>query len=209
MHALLVPNWDGRGMWIYWQPITMHFLLSTSWFSDRDCNHGYSIKLLGLCEQTWVCRHHWENNGNAKQWVIHSDRLCVWLAVFPPESHDKEAQQWLVVRTSVADMKAEAVGWTLDNPATVRGVLARYRANSEGVKERPRKRLHPPCVQWRHARRDASFMVLCYISINCKLPLVDIQGNINAGGILAMSPTFRLCHPSTTTCCITSHRHAR
>ena len=42
------------------------------------------------------------------------------------------------------------------------------------------KRLHPACVHWRHAYWGAFGMVWGCISLNCKLPLVEIQGNINA-----------------------------
>ena len=42
------------------------------------------------------------------------------------------------------------------------------------------KRLHPACLHWRHAYWGASGMVWGCISLNCYLPLVEIQGNINA-----------------------------
>ena len=43
-------------------------------------------------------------------------------------------------------------------------------------KTRPFKHLHPACVQQRYYNTDASVMVLWYLSRNCKLPLVEIQG---------------------------------
>ena len=42
--------------------------------------------------------------------------------------------------------------------------------------KRPFKHLQPACVQRRHAYTDASVMVLWYLSCNCKLPLVEVQG---------------------------------
>ena len=69
-----------------------------------------------------------------------------------------EAQRWRVVGMSQAGMNAAAVGRTLDMPPrTVRGILARYRANPEGVKDRPRSRRPriTTCQEDRCLTRDA------------------------------------------------------
>ena len=50
-----------------------------------------------------------------------------------------EARRWRVVGMSEAGMNAVAIGRTLDMPpGTVRGILARYRANPEGIKDHTR-----------------------------------------------------------------------
>ena len=76
--------------------------------------------------------------------------------------------------------------------------------------KRPCKHLHPACVQRRHGYRDASVMVLWYLSRNFKLPLVEIQGKQGPlGRISTRSSTLRLCHTLTSTRYRTSHVHAQ
>ena len=92
-----------------------------------------------------------------KQWPINFDRLLrlTGSILLTAMIRTTEAQRWRVVGSSLAGVKVVAIDRVFDILArTVRGILARHRANTESVKERSRKPLLFPVTtcQWRTFR---------------------------------------------------------
>ena len=122
-----------------------------------------------------------------------------------------EAQQWCVEGLRWRVWKLQPLVESLISPkgqCEVSSPGRHYRANPEGVKERPFKCFRPACDQQRYAYGEASGTVLWYLFRNCKLPLVQIQVKHDHLVEFWRGPRH-LSHTLTTTHCRTSDDHVR
>ena len=124
-----------------------------------------------------------------------------------------EAQRWRVVSSKDSWGGYETCSHWLNlwysHIRGVRVILARHCANPEGVKN-VGKRLYPACVQRRHAYEDASVTVSWYLSLSCKLPLLEIQRNMKVcRNFDEALDTQVVSHLDNHLCCRTGHFHTR